>query len=91
MGICPTRVGSIFTQAAGPAWDFGVHLWCVSVNETGRRNGSVKEVAYGMLPTCAIIRRRWAIYAAVPFCAFGRSSRAEDFRDGAVKKLTVSC
>ena len=71
-----------------------MHLWCanVRVNETGRRNGSVEEVAHGMLPICAIFKKvsMGAAYAANQFC-FGRSSITEDLRDRAVEKLTVSC
>ena len=70
-----------------------MHLWCanVRVNETGRRNGSVEEVAHGM-PICAIFKKAsmGAAYAADPFC-FGRSSRTEDMQDRAVEKLTVTC
>ena len=62
------------------------------VNEIGRRDWSVEEVAHGILPICAIFKKvsMGAAYAAGPIC-FGRSSRTEDLRDRAVKKLTVSC
>ena len=71
-----------------------MHLRCanVRVNEPGRRNWSVEEVARRMLPICAIFKKAsmGAAYAADPFC-FGRSSRTEDLRNRAAEKLTVSC